>query len=388
VKPAVVVNTFDRPAALVRLLASLDNCVAGAGTELVISVDGGGRRTDDTLTLAREFRWTHGPSKVIERDDLGLVEHFRACGDLVDELGPLVLLEDDLVVGPHFLRFAGSALEHTDSDERVAGISLSSPRFDGFRHTPFEPMIDGSDAVYAKVPWFHGMAWTPQQWQSHRGGADAPPVELPSAFAALEDDEWFPDAVRSLVSEDRWYLLSRHAHAVNFGDAGVHFEASTATFQQPLAQRAPADLQFHGLDHPQLIPYDEFMEPDGRWLAPRVSALNGLDVTIDLRGTRGPEDFSTGWAVTSRPGRHAVQEWGAMMHPLEQNLLFDVPGNDLRLCRADDIFDGSRADTAARRVVERHARHGRRVGLRESLSTRAREWRSHTASRFAKRSRS
>jgi len=384
-RAAVVVNTFDRPVALSRLLSSLDRSRIATGTELVISIDGGGRRAEETVAIARGFEWPHGPMKVIERDDLGLVGHFRACGDLVEDLGPIVMLEDDLVVGPDFLRFAAAALDHTAGDERVAGVSLSKPRFDGFRHAPFHPMIDGSDGVYAKVPWFHGMAWTPQQWRSHRGGADAPQVELPRAFAALDAEEWFPDAVRSLVSTDRWYLLSRDAHAVNFGDAGVHFETATATFQQPLALRSRSKPEFLGLDDAGVIPYDEHMEPDARWLAAHVGAIDDLDVTIDLRGTRGPDDFDTTWVVTSRPSRDAVQEWGATMHPLEQNLLSDVAGTSLRLCRAADVIEGSRADAVARRVVELHALHGQKVGVRATVAAGAREIQARLGSALERR---
>ena len=359
-------------------------CRAPVGTELVISVDGGGARRDEMLSLASGFVWTHGPSKVIERDDLGLVEHFRACGDLVDDLGAVVMLEDDLVVGPDFLVFAAAALEHTSCDDRVAGISLSTPRFDGFRHAPFQPMIDGTDGVYAKVPWFHGMAWTPDQWRSHRGGADAPLVKLPRAFSALDDAEWFPEAVRSLVASDRWYLLARDAHVVNFGDAGVHFETPTTTFQRPLAQRAPSHLEFADLDDGCVVPYDEYMEPDARWLAPMVDALNELEVTIDLRGTRGPGDFETEWVVTSRPCREAVHEWGSVMHPLEQNLLAGVSGTDLVLCRAADVADGPRADSVARRTVERHASHGRVAGVGDALSGRLSSLRADVTSRVSK----
>ncbi len=367
-RPGIVVDAFDRPQALSRLLASLSECRVGSGTELVISVDGGGARRDQVLALARGFDWPHGPMNVMERDDLGLVEHVRACGDLVDELGPLVLLEDDLVVGPNAIRYAAAALEFSAGDPRVAGVSLSTPWFDGFRHLPFEPLIDGSAAVFAKVPWFHGMAWTPDQWHGQRLGSEASrATSIPSAFDQLDDEEWFPAAVRGLVETDRWYLLARDAHAVNFGDAGVHFDEPTAVFQRPLSAGVWSQPSFLTLDDPAVVPYDEFMEPDGRRMADRVPELAGLDVVFDLRGVRRREQLGRDWVVTSRPSSHPVRQWGALMHPLEQNLISGVGGDDLTLCRAEHVEFGSRSDRRAESVVVRHGSRGRPPGLRSSL---------------------
>jgi len=368
---AVVVNAFNRPESLDRLLRTLRLCDAGDGTDLVISVDGGGSRRTDVLAVAKAFDWAGGASKVIEQDDLGLVAHFRACGDLVEELGPIVLLEDDLVVGPNALRFADAALEFTAGDDQVAGVSLSVPWFDGFRHLRFEPLLDGSDAIYAKLPWFHGMAWTPRQWRRHRVGAAADSdVSLPAAFSDLGNNEWFPDAVRDLVADDSWYLLSRAAHAVNFGDAGTHFASGTEFFQQPIVAGRFQAPRFPSRDDTAVVPYDEYLEPDGRWLANRVDALSGFDVSFDLRGLRQPNAITTEWVVTSRPSTAPVEQWGAVMHPLEQNLISGVRGTDLTLCLTRDMATGLAADRVAELTVLRHAHHGRPPGVRGALRRR------------------
>jgi len=367
-KPAVVVNAFNRPESLDRLLRTLRLCDTRDGTDLVISVDGGGSRRREVLAVAKTFAWTAGASKVIEQDDLGLVAHFRACGDLVEELGPIVLLEDDLVVGPNALRFAEAALDFTDGDDKVAGVSLSVPWFDGFRHLRFEPLLDGSDAIYAKLPWFHGMAWTQRQWRRHRVGAAADSdTSLPGAFSELGNNEWFPDAVRDLVADDSWYLLSRAAHAVNFGDAGTHFTSGTEFFQQPIMGGRFEAPRFLGRDDPAVVPYDEYLEPDGRWLANHVDVLVGLDVSLDLRGVRQPDAVTTEWVVTSRPSTVPVGQWGSVMHPLEQNLISDVPGTDLTLCLTQHMSTGPTADRAAEQTVFGHGHHGRPPGVRGAM---------------------
>lgn len=370
-KPAVVVCAHDRPEALARLLASVAAAEVAPGTPLVISVDGGGTRSDSVRCVAHGASWPHGPVEVIERDQLGLVAHHRACGDLVDDLGAIVLLEDDLVVGPWFLEFAAAALEATVDDDRIAGISLSAPRFDGFRHLPFEPLLDGSDGVYARVPWFHGMAWTPTQWRSHRSGAGVDrSVALPAAYDALDGDdaEWFPDHVRALVATDRWYLLSRHAHAVNFGDPGVHFDRATDVFQQPLVGGSLGPPRLAALGDDGGAPrYDEYMEIDPRWLLARAPELPA-DLTVDLRAVRDLDSVSTEWMLTTRPSRRVERSWGAAMHPLEQNVLSDVAGADIVLSTVADVERGPRSDRTAAARVARHASHGRSPGLRAALA--------------------
>jgi len=369
--PTVVVNAFNRPESLGRLLGSLSRCDVGDGADLVISVDGGGSHHHEVTSLAKAFDWTGGASKVIEHDALGLVAHFRMCGDLVDELGPIVLLEDDLVVGPNALRFAGAALDFTAADDHVAGVSLSVPWFDGFRQLRFEPLLDGSDAIYAKVPWFHGMAWTPEQWRRHRVGAKTDrDIDLPAAFAELGSNEWFPDAVRDLIARDCWYLLSRDAHAVNFGEPGTHFVAATTFFQQPMKRGRFTAPRLLGRDDDDVVPYDEYLEPESRWLAKYVDELQGLDLSLDLRGVRSPDSITTQWVVTSRPSMHPQRQWGSAMHPLEQNLLSDVPGSDLSLCLTRQMSTGPAADRVAELTVFRHGHHGRPPGVRGALRRR------------------
>ena len=369
--PTVVINTFARPDSFNRLLRSLECCDAPDGTNVVISIDGGAQHPEPTRSLADGFHWTAGKVQVREQEDLGLVGHFRYCGDLTTEFGPVVLLEDDLVIGPQALRFAAAALEHTESDDRIAGVSLSLPWFDGFRHLPFEPMLDGTDTVFARLPWFHGMAWTPKQWARHRGGADvAQSTPLPPTFATLDADEWFPDAVRALVEHDHWFLLPRTAHALNFGEPGVHFDTTTSMFQQPLVHGTFAQPRLGTLDALDVVPYDEYLEPDPRWISARIDGLDGLDVTIDLRGLRPPKTITTEFVVTTRSTSAAIRSWGAQMHPLEQNLISNVTGTAISLARTEHLIDDNRSRRRSEFINVTHAFRGKPPGIRGALRRR------------------
>ena len=131
-KPAIVVVAYNRPAALRRLLGSLAGVQGAVAVPLVISIDAGGEYFADVLAVAQQFRWPFGEKRIIEQErPLGLINHVFACGDLVDEYGSIILLEDDLFVSPQAYRYATAALDFYDYDPRVAGISLNAIWFQG-----------------------------------------------------------------------------------------------------------------------------------------------------------------------------------------------------------------------------------------------------------------
>src|SRR5580704_2068270 len=115
--PAIMVVGFNRFKSIERLLAGV---LAADFSDydqvpLIVSVDGGG---DESIArFAERLQWKRGPLTVIPRPQrLGLRDHILACGDLADEFGSLILLEDDLAVSPHFYSFAASALTYYGDD--------------------------------------------------------------------------------------------------------------------------------------------------------------------------------------------------------------------------------------------------------------------------------
>lgn len=376
VPPAIVIMAHDRPGELARLLASVSRADIAADTRLVFSVDRGGSRSADVASIAADFSWPHGPVSTVEHDRIGLVEHFHRCGDLALDHGSIVLLEDDLIVGPGFHRWACAALDHAADDARIAGISLSAPFFDGYRHLPFEPIADGFDAVFAQIPWYDGMAWTSPMWQSYRAYRarrdSDPATPIHRSLTTLDSDEWFPDAVRHLVASGRYYLLPRQAHATNSGAAGTHFETPTNWFQTPLCVRAAQTWRLAALDE-SLSVYDDHLEPTPAIVRRLVPDLSESDFTVDLLGVRDLTDVSTPLVLTTRPlddpaGRGTpIRSWGSSLHPLVVNLIHDVEGDDIRLAPTESVRTDSAADRHSLDTLTRHALRDRLPSGRESL---------------------
>jgi len=366
VPPAIVLAAYNRPDQLRRLCASLGLATIAADTPLVISIDGGGSRLDQVCAVADAVDWTHGPKQVTVHEHLGLVDHFWACGDLTTEFGDIVLLEDDLIVAPSFQRWAIAALDNSRSDDRIAGVSLATPFFDGYRHLPFEPVIDGSDGIYAQIPWYDGMAWTADMWRQFRSANVDPATPLHKSLATLDDDEWFPEAMRYLVSTDRFYLLPRLAQASNSGAAGAHFAEATNYFQVPLTLRGPKAWRLHSVDD-ALALYDDHLELTPHALGELVPSLANIDVCVDLAGVRDLSSVTATHILTTRRVRKPVRLWGASMHPLVANLTHNVPGDAIRLAATGDVIDSAESDQEAAATLAIHASRGQTPSNKEAL---------------------
>lgn len=358
IAPAIVIAAYDRPEHLGQLYASVAAAEIAAGTTLVISIDGGGAHNQQIQSMAHNYEWAHGPIRVIEHDHLGLVDHFLACGDLTEEYGAVIMLEDDLIVGPAFQRWVIAALDHADDDDRIAGVSLATPFFDGYRHLPFEAVLDGSDALFAQLPWYDGMAWTSKMWTAFRAATIDPSTPLHRSFDALGEDEWFPDAIRYLVQSDRYYLLPRHAHATNSGAPGAHFSKSTDYFQVPLSLRGPASWQLLGLDD-ALATYDDHLELTVDAVKRLVPELDAIDFVVDLGGIRDLNIADSSHVLTTRQVQHSVRSWGASMHPLVANVVYNVAGDGVRLARLDDVIDSDASARESLATLTNHATRGR-----------------------------
>lgn len=355
---------YNRPAALARLLRSLERASVNLSTDLVISIDGGGSNHRQVMALAAEFQWSRGKVEIIEHGHLGLVDHFHFCGDLTERFGSLVLLEDDLIVGPNFHHWATAAIEAASHDRRVSGVCLSSPWFDGYRHLPFEPILDGSAGFYLQIPWFHGMAWSADMWRRYRTWQPREPtVPIHRAFAQLDEDEWFPNAVRYLVDSGSYYLMPREAHATNSGAAGQHFEQDSDFFQVPVQLGPPPAWQFHSLDEAYAV-YDDHLEPTATALKKLCPELEDVDLTVDLLAVRDPATITTDRVLTTRPVNRAERSWGMAMRPLPMNLVEGTPGTGISLAATTDLAVGKAAESATRQKLGNYASRGRPPGLR------------------------
>ncbi len=371
--PTIIVIAYNRPASLHRLLSSLRQADYPPDVPLIISIDAGGENGRLVHNIAQQFAWTAGEKRVIVRKrPLGLTGHVFACGDLSQEIGPIILLEDDLIVSPMFYHYAVQTLNEFSDDDRIAGISLNTLWFNGITHTPFVPTLDDADMFFMQVSWYHGQAYTARMWQQFMQWRETasrtitPADGLHELFSTFPDSEWFPFKMKYLAQTGRFYIFPRESLTVNFGDVGTHFEQTTAFFQQPM-QTFRHNFRLHSPDQSVAV-YDSFQELLPSRLNRLTDQFVNYEYTTDLNGTKSPYNIPTDHLLTTQKLKNPMNTFAQLMWPLEANVITAVPGSGISFGHKSNLDRGRLATLATQSrndaYFKRYKVNGRRHQLR------------------------
>jgi hypothetical protein len=337
--PAIVVAGYNRPDCLRRILGSLAEALVHPDTQLVISIDQGG--SDEVVRVANAFDWQHGNKRVFLREmRLGVDEHNLACGDLSQEYGAIIMLEDDLFVSPHFYEYTVRALEAYSDDPRIGGLALHTQRHSDATPLGFEAFEDGSDVFFSQIACSWGQSWTAAQWSGFRQWLAEQPEELPAnpgvpaMVRSWHASSWKKRYITYLVDTSRYFVYPRISLSTNFGDPGTHYDRKAPTLQRSLlwGQR---DWRFVSLDE-SLAVYDAFSEILPDRLCRLQPDLGEPTFAVDLYGQKDLSALAAERVLTRRPATAPVRTFGQELRPHEMNIVANVPGTDFRLAAVKD----------------------------------------------------
>jgi hypothetical protein len=332
--PAIVCLGYNRPASLDRLLRSLSMArYSEAAVTLVISLDHGGDA--ECLRMAERFDWQAGPKRVLTRTTrAGLRRHVLECGDLTEEFGAIVMLEDDIVVAPGFHQYATEALNFYADITDVAGIALYSHRMSFAANLPFIPLQTGYDAFFLQFPASWGQAWTAAQWRGFRNWLDAsddPRVhpDLPENVRRWPATSWVKTFASYCLHEGRTWVYPYASYTTNFADAGFHVREGSSVYQVPLTLECGGVFRF---PRPVATPadYDAHFENRSTFVAEAVG-IDPADFECDLYGVKPLGPPRRRYLATSRPTRSSLFATDMVYKPLELNLLYRPAGGDIRI---------------------------------------------------------
>lgn len=353
VTPAIVCLGYNRPASLTRLLRSLAMGRYGdAEVPLVISLDHGG--DGECLRVAERFEWPAGPKRVLTRPTrAGLRRHVLECGDLTEEYGAIVMLEDDIAVAPGFHRYATQALRFYDGHPEVAGVALYSHRLSFASNLPFIPLPTEYDTFFLQFPASWGQAWSAGQWRGFRdwlaaAGDETIHPDLPEQVRAWPKSSWVKLFASYCRHEGKTWAYPYHAYSTNFADAGVHMTASTSLYQAALTVETGSALRFAP---PGTTPadYDPYFENRSAFIAAAAS-LGAADFECDLYGVKPLGPNRRPYLATTRPCRVARFSTDLIYKPIELNLLYRPVGSDIRVAETAAVH-GSPPPVDWRRFV-------------------------------------
>lgn len=289
-------------------------------TRLVISIDGGG--DPECVAIAESFEWPSGQKHVIARDrNLGLREHVLACGDLTATYGPVVLLEDDVLVSPPFFQYVSDCLRWYEDEDEIAGVSLYSQRYNETARCVFEPIDNGFPVFFSQMPASWGEAFTPRQWsdfrswlEERRGTIDND--LLPSNVALWPESSWKRLMCAYTIDTGTWFVYPYTGFSTNCGEVGVHANQAHDHLQGELASGVPATR------YPTL---EEGVKYDLWWEV----IEHGLE--WDVYGTKR---YLVGDRIISSrrlPGYRQTRGYAMNLRPIQMNVYLDNEGDDFWL---------------------------------------------------------
>lgn len=335
----IVLVGFDRPASLKRLLKSVIHAsYKGHTVDLLISIDGG-PRSEHTLDRLGPVDWPHG-NCVIRRmsENMGLRRHVMHSGDVALDYDAIVMLEDDVIVGPAYFAYVNWAIQQYAQDDRIAGISLYAPNYNEMANLPFQPTPSGSPVYTLQSAQSWGQCWSRMMWRDFRAWYDRQPNELscgsdmPERIHSWPASSWKKFAMRYLTDTRKTWIYPYVSHSSNWSELGTHNAQASQLFQVPLASTWAESAEVASTE---LVGYDIFFERIDMTILGETELGNKEEVVCDLYGTRtevvGPVCLAT---VRVLP-QSSVQEIGFNRKPHEANIEWLTPGHDARLYKID-----------------------------------------------------
>ena len=328
----IVVVAYNRLTSLKRITDSLLRAEYPEGAELIISIDRGDNR--QVLEYADSLSWPFGEKRVIyQPENLGLKKHILRCGGLTQAYDGIILLEDDLVVSPDFYRYAQECYDFIKDQDRIAGAALYNHRLSQLTEQVFEPLEDGFDNWYFRYACSWGQLWTREKWYSFQDwlGENADydfegSEKIPAHIKDWGAHSWLKYHIAYCIETDKLFLYPRVARTTCFSDPGVNFSHSENTFQVPLMSGGRVGALRLSTPEISKAVYDQWME------SLYLRSCLEEDACIDLYGAKDGFE-GKGFLLTSCQVENAkcLRSFGREMRPQEQNVLYGVPGDVVRL---------------------------------------------------------
>jgi hypothetical protein len=124
----VALFAFNRPQHLRRTIESLKECEGFSGTQVVLFCDGARNQGDSsavqaTRAIAHELLGDHAEYHLAPHNRGLAASIISGVELLLARHGRVIVIEDDLLLSPAFLKFQNDALDHYADDSRVYQVS-------------------------------------------------------------------------------------------------------------------------------------------------------------------------------------------------------------------------------------------------------------------------
>ena len=347
-KPVIIVVAYNRLNTLQRLLFSLLQGNYPSDTRLIISIDRG-PDNKNIHQYASDFYWPHGEKEVIYRkENLGIRAHIISCANLVNQYGSVIILEDDLYVSPHFYQYTQDALDYYDKDDRIAGISLFHyPNIEKRENPfPFIPLLDDSDIYFIQYAASSGQAWTKTQWNAfykwykkHTSFKQYHGI-VPFNVMDWPLTSWKKFFITYMIENNKYFVFPTISLSTNFDDRGSNRSEDTHEVQSRL-KIDDRKFTFKPLSTSFNL-YDAYFEILPEKINLFNKELSAYDYDVDLYGIKRDYELKKAYVLTTKKCEDPLMSFGRYLKPHEMNVILNISGNEIALCKKENIIDHSK----------------------------------------------
>lgn len=259
----ITVFVYKRADHTVNLLESLARCDGAKNSEVFIYADGAKGSEDEEAVkevknLINEPRWQEAFKSwnVFESDrNKGLANSIIAgVTEIVNRYGKIIVLEDDLVLAPQFLRYMNQSLETFKDDQRIfsaAGWTYPVPAF---------------KKKYKKDAWlyYRASSWGWGTWADRWNRVEFDPVKADFA-GKLDNPEWCAKFSRGGTDMPGMLKLQiegkRDSWAIRWNAASVDLDMVTV---YPTVSNVYNDGRDSSGTHCGVLPYTQLDFDEGK----------------------------------------------------------------------------------------------------------------------------
>lgn len=337
-KYAIIVIAYNRDKCLQRLLNSLNEADYGVDqVPLIISIDYNNNMA--VKRIAETFQWKHGEKYIRQfQEKQGLRRHILQCGDYLQQYDAIAVFEDDLYVAPGFYQFMKEAVPVYEQDDRIAGISLYTHRWNVVADRQFEPLRKEEDVFFMQFAQSWGQIWMKRQWCAFREWYDSRSETdvkqilcmdvIPRAVRMWPETSWLKYHIAYCIINNKYFVYPYDSLTTNGSDAGEHSRKATWRYQVPMQMGIKKDYRLPMLDNDS-VRYDSFFESQN--MASYLE-LEESDLCVDLYGSKPGNMGKKYWLTNNRiTGQKIKSEFGLVLRPMEVNIWRNISGEDFVL---------------------------------------------------------
>ncbi len=332
---ALVAIGYDRPDSMKRLLDSLEKATYGSDlVPLYISIDYSG--TDSVEKTANEFHWSHGEKSVLAHSKrLGLRNHILSCGKLLDKYDALVVFEDDIVTSNGYYNYVKQTVDAYGKDQRIAGISLYSHKWNVNASLPFEPEKTMDDVFLLQFAQSWGQVWLKDTWEEfvkwyeiHKDDS-LESIRVPQFVADWPKSSWLKYHIKFCIDTNKYFVYPYESLTTCFTEAGEHSRNRNVVFQVQMAEYVEETYSLPKFDkHEKSVIYDAFFEREG--LASTLG-IKDSEFDCDIYGIKEINPKKRYLLSSKRLKYKIVRRYALEYRPHERNIINGLEGNDLFL---------------------------------------------------------